>query len=75
MWFVLIIIWLFEALICYALAKEKNRDKWWGFLMGIVFGVFAIIYYCCCSKLAICPNCGKAIKTDSRICPHCNKKI
>lgn len=33
------------GLLCYSMAKRRGRDGNWGFLMGLVFGVFAVVAY------------------------------
>lgn len=41
----MIIIWLLFGVVCYALAKEKNRNTVVAAIMGALFGIFALIYY------------------------------
>lgn len=40
-----IIIALAMGFFCYTLAKDKNRDTTIAFICGVLFGVFALIYY------------------------------
>lgn len=41
----IIIIWVLFGGVCYLLAKEKNRNEWLAAFMGVLFGIFALIYY------------------------------
>lgn len=38
-------IWLCFAVICFLIAKEKNRNGTTAFFCGLFFGIFALIYY------------------------------
>lgn len=40
-----IIFWLLFGGCCYAIAKSKNRNEWVALTCGILFGIFALIYY------------------------------
>lgn len=40
---ILLLIWLAFALTCYKVAEEKNRDKiFWG-ILGILFGLLTLM--------------------------------
>lgn len=41
----LLIVWIAFALICYALAKKKGKNEIIAIAMGLLFGLFAVIYY------------------------------
>ena len=41
----MIIIWITFAILCYAVAEKKGRNKLIAFGLGIFFGIFALIYY------------------------------
>lgn len=41
----LVIVWVAFAIICYAVAKSKGRNEAIAFGVGILLGVFALIYY------------------------------
>lgn len=38
-------IWIASALVCYGLAKRKNRNPIIAAGLGLFFGIFAIIGY------------------------------
>ena len=40
-----IIFWLLFGGCCFAIAKNKNRNEWVALGCGVLFGVFALIYY------------------------------
>lgn len=46
-----ILVWLACAWICYALAKDKNRNEFAWLLGGVLFGVFAVIVIALLPKL------------------------
>ena len=37
--------WIGLGLICMVMAEKRGRNKTLGFVAGLFFGVFAIIYY------------------------------
>ena len=45
------IIWLIFAFACYMLAKKKNRNEWLAAFMGLLFGIFPLIYYLVVDKV------------------------
>ncbi|RKX67699.1 hypothetical protein DRP43_06320 [candidate division TA06 bacterium] len=69
MWF--IIFPLIFALLCLYIAEKKGRDKWLGFLLGFLFGIFALIGYLIVKKVKKCPACGQKIPFEAKICPYC----
>lgn len=38
------------AIACYCLAKDKNRNTTTAAICGLLFGVFAVIYYLCVGR-------------------------
>ena len=45
-----IIIWLCCGFACKHLAEEKNKAGGYAFVMGMLFGLFAVLYYALCKK-------------------------
>jgi hypothetical protein len=45
-----LIIWAACGFGCYKLAESKNRNKITGAVMGVLFGVFAVLVYACLNK-------------------------
>jgi len=41
----LIIVWIAFTIICYVMAENRGRNKLLGIAGGLLFGIFAIIYY------------------------------
>ncbi len=44
---ILIFVWLLMGLWCYSIAKRQGRNTLLGFVMGGLFGLFAVIVYAC----------------------------
>lgn len=44
------IIWILMSGLCALLAKDKNRSVGLAILCGLLFGVFAVIYYIAVGK-------------------------
>lgn len=43
--FVSVILWLFFGWACYKLAEKQGRNEILGAVLGVVFGIFAVIGY------------------------------
>lgn len=43
--FLSIIIWILCGVGCMKLAENKNRNQGLAFVMGCLFGVFALVFY------------------------------
>lgn len=43
-----VVIWIICGFVCAGIASSKGKSAGMGFVGGILFGVFAIIYYLCC---------------------------
>ena len=72
---VFVILAVIFAPLCYLVARRKNRNVYYAIIWGILMSWIALLAYLCLEYLAICPNCGTAIKTNSRICWKCGKVI
>jgi len=67
------VIW---GVICFFIARSKERSTGIAFFMGLIFGFFAFIYYLFCkSGDKICPKCQKRISSKAEICPYCRTKF
>lgn len=44
------ILWAISIIACPLLAKNKNRSVTEAFAAGVLFGVFALVYYICVGK-------------------------
>ena len=42
---VTLIVGIFCALICMSMAEKRGREKWLGVLLGLLFGIWAILGY------------------------------
>ncbi len=72
-----LLIWsLGGALLCGFLAQAKGRSGGAGFILGALFGIFAIIYFAfvpaqAAGDLKPCPQCAERIGIAAQVCPHC----
>lgn len=48
LWVVGLVLW---PILCYNLAKRKNRNTGTAVVMGILFGIFALLYYATVGEL------------------------
>ena len=73
---IFIILWLIFGVLCYLLAEKKGRNKITGFFVGLLFGVFAVVYYLVVGKpKKTCPYCGMKIPREAKVCPYCHKEF
>uniref|UniRef100_A0A7C3WW89 Zinc-ribbon domain-containing protein n=1 Tax=Dictyoglomus turgidum TaxID=513050 RepID=A0A7C3WW89_9BACT len=71
-----IFISLLCSILCYFLARKKERNKIVALFAGFLFGIFAIIYYLIVGKpKKICPYCGMKIPKEAKICPYCHREF
>lgn len=47
--------------ICYKLAKDKNLDTALAVVVGVIFGLFAVIYYACIAETATSKQDNKGV--------------
>ena len=67
------------AILCGLLARAKNRGGVGGFIMGLLFGIFAVVYYAfvpsksatAAGSVKPCPQCAESIGMAAQVCPHC----
>jgi hypothetical protein len=70
-----IIIWLGCMIGCGLLADSKGRSVVTGVLLGLLFGIFALIGYLIIGPAGKCNKCMKSIHPDATICSHCRTPI
>lgn len=44
-WIFALFIWFIWGVICYTMANNRGRNGTLGFLGGLVFGFFSVVYY------------------------------
>ena len=67
-----IAIWLFCGMACATIAASKRRGAVAWFVLGVVFGPFALLAAIGVSKGGVpCPACRMPIDPAASICPHC----
>lgn len=73
---ILIFVWILSGVICYALAKKKEKSGGIAFLMGVLFGFLAIIYYIIAKRGGgNCKFCAEVISKKAIVCPHCQSDL
>jgi len=45
-----VVIWIICGFICAGLAGKKNKSVGWGFVGGLLWGIFGIGYYLLCAE-------------------------
>jgi len=50
-WCIVIGFWILWPILCYNLAAARNRDTGAAVIWGIIFGLFAVLYYATASKI------------------------
>lgn len=84
---VLVVIALFCGITSAAIADAKNRLSMVWFLLGLLFGVFALLVIAVLPSLKAeqqeltvlgyvrCPDCREPVRHDARICRHCRRDL
>jgi len=69
-----IFIWILFGLAAMMIATSKGSKGGTWFLLGILFGPFALIASLMITGIE-CPYCKKKIHKDALICPYCKKEF
>lgn len=82
-----LIIWILVGIWVYKDAEKRGKSGILWLLIVIILGIIGIIIWLVVrppiggEKTAAaasdrkCPNCGRPIPMDARVCPYCNKKF
>jgi hypothetical protein len=76
------IIWLLFGIVCMVIASAKNRNGCGWFILGCLFGPFALVVAALPSLSddvtgptpethLKCPDCRELVLKDARKCKHC----
>jgi len=78
-WF---IIWILVAIWVYKDAEKRGKSGVLWLIIVILLGLIGLIIWLLVrgeepkrSQERRCPNCGRPIPMDARICPYCGKKF
>ena len=78
-WF---IVWILVAIWVYKDAEKRGKSEVLWLLIVILLGLIGLIIWLLVSgeepkgpPERRCPNCGRPIPKDTRICPYCGKKF
>ena len=87
MMIIFIVLWLGSAIVCAAIADAKERLSMVWFLLGLIFGVFALLVIAILPTLGTeqqrltaggyvpCPDCREPVRHDARICRYCRRDL
>ena len=73
-----------SAVLCYYLAKKKNKNEKLAAAMGLIFSVFALVYYIFVAargsssesgEYVTCTECKEVFVSSKLFCPKCKKKV
>ncbi len=83
----LIFIWVACAVACWIIANSRARFAGIWFLLGLMFGPFALLVVILMPSLEPdkgapspkthikCPDCRELILRDAKVCKHCRCKL
>jgi len=84
---IFLLLWFGCAVACWAIANSKARLAGGWFLLGLLFGFFALIVVAVLPSRerdknapspdthVKCPDCRELVLHDARICKHCGCKL
>jgi hypothetical protein len=77
-----LVIWILVGVWVYKDAEKRGKSGVLWLILVIILGIIGIIIWLVIrppiggEKAArMCPNCGRGIPEDARVCPYCNKKF
>lgn len=70
----IVLIWLFFAFVCAICAGYKGRTGGGWFVLGLLFGPFALLIIILLPAVETIPGAGRA-QDDHKICPFCAERI
>jgi zinc-ribbon domain len=76
-WFV---VWILVAIWVYKDAQKRGKNGVLWLIIVILLGLIGLIIWLVVrgektEPSRHCPNCGRAIPEDARVCPYCSKKF
>jgi zinc ribbon protein len=71
-----LVIWVISGLIGLAINKAKGKSLAWGFVGGLVFGLFGWIFLALHGTASVpCNACKQRVAIGATICRHCGTKF
>ena len=83
----LIYVWVAFAVVTALAAPSRGRSSWNWFLLGLLFGFFALIALLVLPSLKAaareptpethlqCPDCAELVRKEASVCKHCGCKL
>lgn len=83
------LLWFLFGVVCSAIATSRNRSGCGWFLLGCIFGPFALVVAALPSLKPVvapapyhdpdecvrCPDCRELVRWDARKCKHCGTEL
>jgi len=79
------ILWLMCSIWVFEDARKRNESRWLWFLIVLIVGILGLIIWLIVrpkigsektkNQITLCPNCGKVIPNDARVCSYCAKEF
>jgi hypothetical protein len=75
-----LVVWILVAIWVYKDAEKRGKNGVLWLIIVIILGLIGLIIWLVVRgekqvSSRHCPNCGRGIPEDARICPYCNKKF
>ena len=70
---VVVVIWLIFGLLSAMIGSNRGGNGCLYFIGGVLLGPIGLILAFFEGKK--CPQCGKKISNDAKLCPYCNYKF
>ena len=75
-----LVVWILVAIWVYKDANKRGKNGVLWLIIVILLGLIGLIIWLVVrgekqASSRNCPNCGRGIPEDARVCPYCNKKF
>jgi len=79
---VMFVIWIAIGIWLYKDAEKRGKSGAIWLIIGLIAGIIGLIIWLVVrppiggeTPPRNCPNCGRAIPVDAKVCPYCGKKF
>ncbi len=78
---IIVITSFFTGIMSSIIAKDRNRDQFWWFILGFLFNLLGMIAIALLPKIDneteedifTCDECDATVEEDDKFCPNCGK--